>query len=287
MTADFPVPEQDPAPAGGLRFVDGIDVHVVEEGRGRPLVLVHGFPFSLESFRAVRPALAARHRVLAVDLPGFGGSDRPPAFAYDVMAYAELLSTLLKETGAAPTAAVGHGFGAAVAVAAAVFFPGTIERLVLVSPAVAARSVSWLEQWTIRDGLVGAWLWRRVFTRERLARRLRADMYRDSKVADDAWLERLWRPLARAGGLEAARRVRVTLAGLDPIAELPARLSCPTLIVVGDDDRMLPPDRARALAEEVPGGRLAVVADCGHCPHEERPEAFLDAVFPFLGVGSG
>ena len=75
---------------GRFRIVDGLDIYLRDEGQGPPLLLLHGFPFTHHSFRLVRAPLARRHRVLALDLPGFGDSDRPPAFAYDVVAYADL-----------------------------------------------------------------------------------------------------------------------------------------------------------------------------------------------------
>jgi len=272
---------------GRSLIVDGLDIYLRDEGQGSPLLLLHGFPFTHHSFRAVLEPLARRHRVLALDLPGFGNSARPPAFAYDVVAYADAMAALLRQVGAAPAAAIAHGFGAAVAVAMAVLQPGTLCRLVLVSPTIHAQPLSILARLASRDGLIGAWLFRRAFTRERLARRLRRDVYRDPATADDELVDRVWEPLRRPGGLDAARRVVGTMASLDAIAELPPRLACPSLVVSGEDDRIVSPRRARLLAAEIPGSRAVTVAACGHCPHEERPAEFLEAVMPFLDEERG
>lgn len=269
-------------PQGRRRIVDGLDIYLREEGEGPPLLLLHGFPFTHHSFRAVMEPLARRYRVLALDLPGFGDSDRPPAFAYDVVAYADALAALMRDLGATPAAAVGHGFGAVVAVAMAVLHPGTLRRLVLVSPDLQVQPLPILARLASRDGLIGEWLFKLSFTRERLARRLRRDVYGDPATADDELVDRMWEPLARPGGLEAARRLVATMASMEPIAELPPRLACPSLVVSGENDRIVAPQRARQLAAEMPGSRAVTIAGCGHCPHEERPSQFLEAVMPFL-----
>jgi len=274
-----------PRDEGQRRIVDGLDIYLRDEGDGPPLLLLHGFPFTHHSFRAVIGPLARRHRVLALDLPGFGDSDRPPAFAYDVVAYADAMATLLREVGAVPAAAIGHGFGAVVAVAVAVLHPGTLRRLVLVSSDLQVQPLSALARLASRDGLIGAWLFKLTFTRETLARRLRRDVYRDPSTADDELVDRVWEPLARPGAFEAARRLLGTMGSMEPNAELPPRLACPSLVVSGQDDRIVAPQRTRLLAAEIPGSRAVTIAGCGHCPHEERPAEFLEAVMPFLDEG--
>ena len=88
--------------------------------------------------------------------------------------------------------------------------------------------------------------------------------------------------LQRPGGSEAARRVLAATVRLEPVAELPPRVRCKSLVVWGESDRVVPPRLSRRLATEIDGARSQEIARSGHSPHQERPEPFLEAVIPFL-----
>jgi pimeloyl-ACP methyl ester carboxylesterase len=266
----------------GVRLLDGLNLFVCDEGEGPPVLLLHGFPFTHHTFRAIRQPLARRHRVVSLDLPGFGDSDRPGAFRHDVVGTADAMAALLRELGAAPAAVVAHGFSAAIATAMAVLQPWSVRRLVLVAGTVYPRSLSLGLRLAGRDGAIGALVARLGFSRARLARHLRESVFADAALADEELVDRYWEPLVRPGGIAAARRVLLALGNLDPIAELPPRVSCPALVVWGNADRLVPPDHGRRLASEIPNARFASIAQCGHSPHEERPDEFLDAVTRFL-----
>lgn len=282
VSPSTPHAHEDVATVDRVHWIDGLDLFIRDEGSGSPVLLLHGVPFSHHVYRAVLQPLSARHRVLAVDIPGFGESGRPPAFAYDVVSYGDSMVALLERMGARPASVVGHGFGAAIALSMAVLHPGSVRRLVLVGGMVyPQRLPSWLRL-AMRDGLVGAWVRKRVFTRDWLAGYLRERVFLDAGAVDDALVEYYWERISRLGGMEAIGRVLRTVAAMDPVAELPPRVSCPTLVVGGDGDRIVPPGIGRRLAEEIVGARFVEIASCGHSPQEEKPRQFLDAVLPFL-----
>ncbi|MFO0750426.1 MAG: alpha/beta fold hydrolase [Myxococcota bacterium] len=105
-----------------MRFVD--------EGQGPAVVMIHGFASSLETWDAVRPLLAAQHRVLAMDLKGFGWTDRPPG-DYSPEAQADLVLGLMDKQGIAKAAFVGHSYNASVVLAIARKAPARVTKIVL------------------------------------------------------------------------------------------------------------------------------------------------------------
>jgi len=132
--------------------------------------------------------------------------------------------------------------------------------------------------------LFAPWFWRLAFTRKHLAVQLQ-DAFLDADLAGGGLVDQLWEGLARPGGREAARRVFSASTRLDPVAELPPRVTCPCLVLWGESDRVVPPAFSRRLAMEIHGARGVEIARSGHCPHQERPELFLEAVIPFLAEG--
>jgi pimeloyl-ACP methyl ester carboxylesterase len=117
---------------GRMLDVGGHRVHVVEEGAGSPLLLVHGFgasTFDFEEFVLAR--LAESHRVVAVDLYGFGWSERNDAFAYGWTLWTDQLLGVLDALGIERASLVGHSMGGAVATVFAARYPARVDRLVL------------------------------------------------------------------------------------------------------------------------------------------------------------
>ena len=120
-------------------------VRVTETGTGKPLVLLHDFLSDRGEWDPVTAALAARFRVLSVDLPGFGESEKPTPgrFGYDLDRFAKALVEVAGALDAAPCSIIGHGLGAAIAMAIAEKHPPLVERLVVVAPPLfGAKPVS-------------------------------------------------------------------------------------------------------------------------------------------------
>ncbi|MBK9179376.1 MAG: alpha/beta hydrolase [Acidimicrobiales bacterium] len=271
-----------------------VRLRVEEAGRGGPpLLLLHGFAASTFTWRAVLEPLAQHRRVVAFDRPGFGCSQRPdPTHAIDRFWYrpeGAVTATLgvIDALGLDHPVLVGSSAGGAVAVGAALARPGGIRALVLVDAAVlrgdgppsgvaaVARlplASRWLP-WLLRAGAA------------RAARRPGA-------LADRAWhdpsgitpeIARGYLAPLRVPGWDRALWGMTREAGGPGLEGRLGELALPTLVVTGDDDRVVPPDSSRRLAAAIPGAELVVIDAAGHLPHEERPAAFLDAVERFLG----
>jgi pimeloyl-ACP methyl ester carboxylesterase len=254
-------------------------------GRGRPLVLLHGFLLSHWSFRKIIPGLAAERDVIAIDLPGFGESDRPSPdrYRYDETGYAETVVSVLDELGLDRAALAGHSLGGSVALAVAARRPERVERLALLNPMVYDVPLP-PEARVLLTPYIGLPALRRLYTRGLLRRDLGIYAYRDRACLSDDTLDYLWERLNRPGGFEAAHAVLRTIADHASVPRLLRAVRAPSVVVWGEDDRLFPREHASRLAAELPGTKLLLIPGSGHTPAEEQPEAVLAALRPFLAA---
>jgi pimeloyl-ACP methyl ester carboxylesterase len=279
------------------RFVeaDGIEVHYRETGQGTlAIVLMHGFGASTFSWREVTGPLAERGRVIVYDRPAFGLTERPMRGQWDPDDYAggspyspeaqaDLAIALMDALGIDRAVLVGHSAGGSIAMIAALRHPERVEALVLVDAAVYT------------EGGPPAAVYPLLSTPQ--LRRIGPLVARSiGGAAGDRFLDLAWHDATRiTDEVRAGYRTPLAVDDWDralwelTIARSPQRLgervseiSCPTLVVTGDDDRIVPTDDSRRLVREIPGAELAVVEDAGHVPHEEQPTVFVNAVYRFL-----
>jgi pimeloyl-ACP methyl ester carboxylesterase len=270
---------------GRFLSLGGQRVFVHRVGRGTPVVLIHGLLVSHYAWRHVIPALSAAHDVIAFDLPGFGESDRPRPvdFRYDALGYMETVVGVLDELGLPRAALVGHALGGAVALVTAARRPERVSRLAVVDPLVYPYKMP-PEALPLLVPGVGPLLFRTLYTRGLIRRYLRNLVYADAARCGEEWVDYIWERLNRPGGFEAAHAV--LRASSDPrLVEqsLPA-VRAPALIVWGAADRLFSAADAPRLAQELGGSELVILDGCGHAPPEERPDALVEALLPFLGA---
>jgi pimeloyl-ACP methyl ester carboxylesterase len=267
--------------------IGGHRVFYSRTGRGRPLVLAHGYLVSHWEFRHVIPVLAQDHDVIAFDLPGFGESDRPDvtAYHYDAAAFVETLVGLLDALSIDRATLIGHSMGGGVALYAAARRPERVERLVVVDPLVYPWELPWMGRLALTPFL-GATLFRSVANRALVRRRMKQDIYHDPSVVTDDWVDYVWERMNRPGGLEAAVAALRFVADPRAIARSVRAVRAPTLIVWGENDRLFPSTNAGRLALDIAGSETQIIPVCGHSPPEERPRALLDVLLPFLGSTS-
>lgn len=259
--------------------VGGVDMHYVEVGSGPVLLLLHGLGASTFSFRRLLPLLAPHMRAIAVDLKGFGYSDRPSDGDYSLSAHARAVRDFMDVMGIERASVLGHSLGGAIAMHLAAAFPERVERLVLVSSA---------SQGEVGRAVFGARFLRlflplvAVLTLQNRRFRsfsLRSAFYDPASLTDEV-MEGYIRPTRIKGHLRALGELMVDRAK-DPRID-PSAICQPTLIIWGSGDRWLPPSNGRRLQRQIPGARMVVVDRAGHLVPEEQPEETAGAIVGFL-----
>lgn len=242
-------------------------------GDGRPLVLLHGIGSNARSWEPVLPLLAAGRRVIAWDAPGYRGSDPLPEGAADG-AYADALAALLNDRGVSGALVVGHSLGALVAADLALRHPGLTAGLVLADPAVGNAcppGAPWPEP---------------VAERLRELETLGAEAFAAKRAA------RLCAPGAPQDVLAAVRTAmaEVRLAGYGRACGLLARgdliravagLRLPGLVTCGALDAVVPPAKARLVAQAWPGAGYVEIPGVGHAGYVEDPAAYAAPILTF------
>ncbi len=251
-------------------------------GAGPPLVLVHGLGGTIANWRLLAPALAERQRVIAVDLPGHGGSAPLPA-APHVDAFADAVLAVLAAEDALPAPWIGHSLGGLVALRAAVRKPEAVRGIVLaaaagISSAGRAAEVTLALLALVEPGRLIAPL-RGPWSRSRLGRRLAFGWW---GAADPAALDPEMAEAFLAGPAEHTDTTSAgrALLASDPRGDLD-RVSCPCLCLWGTDDNWVPLDDGVEYARRL-RAPLRTIAGCGHLLIGERPDACLAAIEEFL-----
>jgi pimeloyl-ACP methyl ester carboxylesterase len=271
--------------------IDGRQVNVVELGSGPPIVFIHGLSGSWQNWLEQVPVFAREHRVIAFDLPGFGGSEMP-AQKISISGYGRFVDTLLDELGVGSAALVGNSMGGFIGIELAIRFPERVERLVLVSAAGLSieylrneRALALLGVAENRLAAYSGWVASRS---DALARRPGARRLIFGIVAHRP--ERLPGPLV-------AEQVRGSgkpgfLPALDALTDYPIRdrlgeIACPTLIVWGAEDKLVPARDADEFARLIPNARKVIWPETGHVAMLERPSAFNALLAAFLAEEPG
>lgn len=286
-----------PRPRDRSRLVPTVGGRVYAIDRGEeggelpPLVLLHGLLVTHHAFRDVIEALAVDRRVIALDLPGCGESDRPdPADAddYSLSFIAARVHEALGALGVLRCDVVAHSFGGAVAVELAATVPMLVRRLVLVDPVIFPLDLPLEGRMAVLPRL-GPMLWKQLYRRTELRRYLQR-VFSTPELLDERAVDVYWDRLGRDGGREAAHAMLVQMTRLEPLRERLSQIAAPTLVVWGDRDALMPVENGERLVALLQRAGIAatlqVVEGCGHAVPEERPEVLVELVRAHLDSAS-
>jgi pimeloyl-ACP methyl ester carboxylesterase len=268
--------------------LDGAKVNYVEMGEGPPVVLVHGLGGCWQNWLENIPHLARDHRVLALDLPGFGDSPLPP-WEINIPAYGRLLDAFCTQLNVHSCALVGNSMGGFISAEAAIARPEWVERLALVSAAgiTHARMRKEPAEMAARMTTAAAPLAMRFQERSLTRPGLRRIAFQGVFYAPQ-WMrpELLWEQYHGALGARGFLPAIQTLVGYDFTDRL-RQIELPTLIVWGRNDRIVPPADAYGYARHLRNSRVVIFDRCGHCPQLERPMRFNRLLDQFLQAPDG
>jgi pimeloyl-ACP methyl ester carboxylesterase len=266
--------------------VDGVPANLVDVGDGPPLIFVHGLSGCWQNWLESIPAFARDHRVIAVDLPGFGHSPMPRE-RITISGYGRWLDRLFDALGIEGAAVVGNSMGGFIAAETAIKFPHRVERLGLVAAAGLSierrRSDTLLRALEASENVIQILLARTLARADWLVRRPRGRRALMGFVV--AHPHRLSPALVQEQ-IRGANKPGF-LPALDALTSYPIRdripdIECPTLIVWGPKDILVPIRDAYEFERLIPDARLCVYDDTGHLPQLERPEQFNADLRAFL-----
>jgi pimeloyl-ACP methyl ester carboxylesterase len=264
--------------------VVGSTVNYVEMGQGPPVLLVHGLSGAWQNWLETIPHFARTHRVVALDLPGFGSSEMP-SWDISISAYGRFLRDFCERVGIGRCSLIGNSMGGFIATEVAITEPERVDDLVLVSAAgitwararrepaamiarvgraaapVATRfHMSWIKRPGLRKGAFQG-----VFHDPNRLRR-----------------EMLWENIVPALQSPGYYDAMTTLWGYD-IRDRLEEIGVPTLIVWGRNDRVVPVPAALSYKKRIgDNAELVIFDECGHVPQIERPVRFNRVVEDFL-----
>src|SRR5579872_61864 len=272
-----------PQTCNQLVSLGGTDIHYLDMGSGPPLLLVHGLGQSSLAWHRNVDALTQSHRVIALDLPGFGLSSCPREGAYDPPYYASIIQRFIAALHLRNVDAAGHSAGGLAVLLAASGTPQLFRKLVLVNPA-GFTAVS--NQMVGDMVLLAVRLWQSMPRNRALIRTAYSAQFHDPAAADEETIGELYSRRGHPASMAAARAAftahldysRDLSAFHDRLRSLQTRL----LIVWGKNDRVFPVKDTLVAQRVLPHARIEWLERCGHCPQLERPNDFNALVQAFL-----
>ncbi|KAF5481535.1 hypothetical protein F2P56_002176, partial [Juglans regia] len=265
-----------------------------------PLLLVHGFGASIPHWRRNIGTLAQNSTVYAIDLLGFGASDKPAGFNYTMETWAQLILDFLKEIVQKPTVLVGNSVGSlACVIAASESSRSLVQGLVLLNCAGGMNNKAIVDDWRIKLLVPLLWLFDFLLSQRGIAstifenvrkrenlKNILLSVYANKESVDEELVEIIMEPTEDAGALDAFVSIVTGPPGPSPIQLMP-RISLPVLILWGDEDPFTPLDGPvgkyfSSLPSQLPNVSLFVLEGVGHCPHDDRPALVHEKLLPWL-----
>jgi pimeloyl-ACP methyl ester carboxylesterase len=272
---DITTPKQDvkqelSSPHSHFLHWNEAEVHYTDEGKGTPVLMIHGLGGSYTHFNKLAELMKDDYRIIRVDLPGFGLSDLPKLSAGEnyVQKYEEYLQFLFDTLQLDSVYVIGNSLGGMVTWVAAAKFPAVVKKIVLLSPAgydlekvLAAREKFRYDfmQWIAARGM--------SLSMSRAG--LRKAYFNDDKV-EESYVRLINRFVNIKGNIP--NKLKIVLSESFPDTALLQNIQCPTLIVWGREDAVIPVAHAERFHRDVKNSEVVILDSMGHCPMLEAPQ---------------
>jgi pimeloyl-ACP methyl ester carboxylesterase len=258
-----------------ITTINGIRLSFIDEGRGLPILFVHGFPLSRAIWQPQIEALSKNFRVIAPDLRGHGESEAP-AGDYDMNTFADDLNALLEERQCGPVILVGHSMGGYISFAFYRRYPEKVRGLVLFCTRAGADS---------EEGKAG---------RENLARRAEREgaaavaeqmlpkMLAATTISSQPDLVAQVRQIMLATSINGLAGSLRGMAARPGSVDLLPKIAAPALVIAGADDLIIPTPEAETMAQAIPNTQLHLIANAGHLASLENASEVNASLQNFL-----
>ena len=263
--------------------VDGKKMHYLEKGEGKPVILIHGFLYHTVMWKKNIDDLSKKFKVYAVDLWGWGYSERLKENEYSFGRYGKQIVGFMDALKIRNASLVGQSMGGGISVYVAAHFPERVDRLILVDPTVIPYSMTATGR-VYQLPFVGEFL--NALPGDSLAKNnIKAVWFYDPQKVTDEYAEEVLRPSRIKGsyaGMMYTLRNVLKAPYVQEEAQKLAQLNKPILLVHGREDIAIPLDRSQQLNALWKGSQLVIFEKAGHTPHEEYPEKFNQLALEFL-----
>src|SRR5438128_8082005 len=263
--------EPNQGPAGNSVRVFGANLHYVDAGSGSVVVLLHGLADDVGGWESVMPALAEKHRLIALDQIGFGRSDKP-LLGYRAGTFVDFLGGFVNELKIDRASLVGNSLGGWIAANFALAHPERIDRLVLCDAAGYAAVPKTMDPRALNA--------LRLASREDI-RYLGPLTFHNKRFYEDVDLAFKQRVTA-GDNYTVGRLLDSMIRGDDTLDNRLNVINRPTLILWGRDDKLIPLTFGERFHQEITNSRLQIIDNCGHMPQVECPDQFVTAVLQFF-----
>ncbi|MFC0187732.1 alpha/beta fold hydrolase [Fictibacillus aquaticus] len=264
--------------------VSGVDVYYEyyenqSSSEAETIILIHGFLSSTLSFRKLIPLLTKEYHVIALDLPGFGRSEKSRTFVYKLCNYGKLVIDFMNKLNIRQAVLIGHSMGGQVSLHAAKLAPDRVKKLVLLGCCGyvkrASRSVIYCSYIPFFSWGMRTWVMRKNVKDNLLA------VLHDSKLVTKELIDGYSKPLTEAGFFHSLIRLLRHREGDLERADL-QNIHTPVLMIWGREDKVMPVKTGYRLKHDLPDAKLIIYDNCGHLIMEEKPEDIISEVTKFL-----
>jgi pimeloyl-ACP methyl ester carboxylesterase len=269
--------------AGKFVTVDGKKIHYIEKGDGKPVILIHGFLYSTVMWKKSIDAFASKFKTYAIDLWGWGYSERLNATDYSFPSYAQQILHFMDALNIPRASLVGQSMGGGIAIYLAAHHPDRVDKLILVDPAAIPYPMTTIGR-IYEQPFIGEFL-NAIPGDALMENNIKTIWFYDGNKAGKEYLRKVIQPLRIQGtseGLMYILRNVLKPPYVEKEVNMLAQIHKPILIVHGREDKAVPLDRSEKLSRLWKESKLVVFEKAGHSPHEEYPEEFNRIAIDFL-----
>ena len=262
------------------------ELHYETYGNGDPVLCVHGLAACLYTWRNLIEPISQKRQLILIDLKGCGQSPKPRDRRYSVQDQADLIYDFIQEHDLKNLTLIGTSYGGAVSLMVTSMLcekdPGRLAKLVLIDSAGYPESLPW--HFNLLKTPVLGWLSIHAMPRKISTRRVLRYVYYDHKLITKDQVTVYSQPIKTPGARQALlQTVRQAIPkNIDELVRKYQDICVPTLIIWGEEDRVIPLKIGKMLHEAIPHAKLIVLPGIGHAPHEEAPEKTIPLILEFL-----
>jgi 3-oxoadipate enol-lactonase len=255
--------------------VNDVELSYRDEGEGQAVVFLHAFPLNQSMWNQQVEEFSGTHRVITLDWPGFGNSGL--SFADSTMPnFADVVAGLLDQLGIGAATICGLSMGGYAALAFCRKYPARVKALILCD----TRAVTDTEEGK-RGRFETAELVRNKGA-SAIVELMIPKLLGQTTLNSQPHIAERVRSMIEAANPEGVAKALIGMAGRDGSTDLLAKISCPTLVIVGEEDTLTPPSESENMHAAIPGSRLAVIPKAGHLANLELAAEFNRVVGDFL-----